>query len=99
MKKLREKTCQKSLFSVTLATWGQLNTLHFLKNFSILLKPISKGNFILLIDATIPIFFLTQAFTAPYWTALVCSRCSAITFITLFYRSIDIYKVLPETRC
>src|SRR6218665_3317540 len=47
---------EKSLFSVTLAPWWQSNTLKILKIFSILLKPISKGNFILRLDGTIPIF-------------------------------------------
>src|SRR6218665_2344361 len=51
---------EKSLFSVNLAPWGQSNTLKFLKNFSILLKPISKGNFILRLDGTIPIFSFSQ---------------------------------------
>src|SRR6218665_1595409 len=45
---------EKFLFSVTLDPWGQSNILKLLKNFLILIKPISKGNFILLIDATIP---------------------------------------------
>src|SRR6218665_420698 len=47
---------EKSLFSVTLVPWWQSNALNILKIFSILLKPISKGNFILLLDGTIPIF-------------------------------------------
>src|SRR6218665_4191616 len=51
---------KKSLFSVTLAPWLQSNTLKCLKNFSTLLKPISKGNFILLLDGTIPIFSFSQ---------------------------------------
>jgi len=38
------KNHEKFRFWVTLAPLGQWKTLTFLKNFSIFLKPISKGN-------------------------------------------------------
>jgi len=52
-KKLLQKTGhihEKSLFSVTLALGGQLKTLKELKNLFDFLKPISKGNFLLLLQ-------------------------------------------------
>src|SRR6218665_829610 len=67
------------LFSVTLALWGQSNTLTFLKIFSILLKPTSKGNFILLIDATIPIlFFYTGIHSTLIYSAVISIHTTVI---------------------
>jgi len=47
--KNRPFSLRKSRFSVILALWGEFKALIFLKNCSIFLKPISKGNFWLLL--------------------------------------------------
>src|SRR6218665_2048902 len=88
---------EKSLFLVTLAPWWQSNTLKILKIFLILLKPISKGNFILLLDGTIPIFiFLHRHSQHPNAHSLIHCHTATQTHTTKS-QLVDLWRKLTMT--